>query len=58
MDILEKDTTINFKKILEIVYWAKKWEISPLQLLIAFKKTNSNSIAKIKEYLRARGFAV
>jgi hypothetical protein len=58
MNILEKDTTINFRKILEIVYWAKKWEISPLQLLIAFKQTNSNSIAKIKEYLRARGFAV
>jgi len=58
MEILEKDTTINFGKILEIVYWAKKWEISPTQLLLAFQKTKSNSIAKIKEYLRGKGFAL
>jgi hypothetical protein len=58
MEILDKDTTINFSRVLEIVYWAKKWEISPTQLLLAFQKTHSNSIAKIKEYLREKGFAL
>ena len=31
----EKSPEIDFKKIQDIIYWSKKWEISPHQLIEA-----------------------
>ncbi len=53
-----KEAEIDFKKIQDVTYWAKKWEISPHQLIEAFNATKSNRVTKIEEYLRERGFAV
>jgi hypothetical protein len=52
------EAEIDFKNIQDVIYWAKKWEVSPHQLMEAFKATNSNSVKKIEEYLRDKGFAV
>ena len=49
---------IDFKKIQDIVYWSKKWEVSPNQLIKAYTATQSREVRKIEEYLRDEGFAV
>lgn len=54
----EKKPYLNLDQVNEIVYWTKKWEISPEQLLIAVNATRSNSIPKIIAYLRQQGFAL
>ena len=52
------EVEIDFKNIQDVTYWAKKWEVSPHQLMEAFNATKSNSVNKIEEYLRGKGFAV
>jgi hypothetical protein len=42
----------------DIIYWSKKWEISPGQLLKAVKATKSNKVHAIAAYLREMGFAL
>jgi hypothetical protein len=49
---------INFKNIQDVTFWAKKWEVSPHQLMEAFYATKSNSVNKIGAYLRGKGFAL
>ena len=49
---------VDIENLGEIIYWTKKWEISPKQLLKAIMETNSNSIIKIRDYLVNQGFAV
>jgi hypothetical protein len=52
------EAEIDFKNIQDVIFWAKKWEVSPHQLMEAFNATKSNSVNKIEEYLRGKGFAV
>jgi hypothetical protein len=52
------EVEIDFKNIQDVIYWAKKWEVSPHQLMEASRATNSNSVTKIEQYLREKGFAV
>jgi hypothetical protein len=52
------EAEIDFKNIQDVTYWAKKWEVSPHQIMQAFNATKSNSVNKIEEYLRGKGFAV
>jgi hypothetical protein len=52
------EAEIDFKNIQDVIYWAKKWEVSPHQLMEAFNATKSNRVDKIEEYLRGKGFAV
>ena len=54
----EMSTEIDFKKIQEIIYWSKKWEVSPNQLIKAYTAVESREVKKIEEYLREKGFAV
>lgn len=49
---------IDFEKIPEITYWSKKWEVSPRQLIEAYNATKSNSVKRIENYLREKGFAL
>jgi hypothetical protein len=50
--------SVNLSRLDEIVYWTKKWEISPNQLLLAIRATQSNNVQVITQYLRERGFAI
>ncbi len=50
-------SSISFDQPLDIIYWTKKWEISPHQLLAAVKNTKSTSVARIATYLKQFGFA-
>lgn len=50
--------TLNLARIDDIVYWTKKWEISPNQLLQAVRATQSSDVQAITKYLRERGFAL
>jgi hypothetical protein len=52
------EAEIDFKNVQDVIYWAKKWEVSPHQLMEAFQATNSNAVDKIEAYLRGKGFAV
>ena len=54
----ELSPVIDFKRIQEIIYWSKKWEVSPNQLIKAYTATESREVKKIEEYLREKGFAV
>ncbi len=54
----EKDPGIDFKKIQDIIYWSKKWEISPNQLIDAYQELKSNNVKEIEAYLRGKGFAI
>jgi hypothetical protein len=54
----EPSETIAFDDPAAIIYWSKKWEISPIKLFIAFLKINSNRIDKLKYHLRKDGFAI
>ncbi len=49
---------VDVENLSEIIYWTKKWEISPKQLLKAMLETKSNSIIKIRKYLVNQGFAI
>jgi len=55
---IEKNVSVNLTRPDEIVYWTKKWEISPNQLFLAAQATKSNRIIKIRNYLVSMGFAV
>jgi hypothetical protein len=50
--------SIQFNDPSDVIYWSKKWEISPTRLFSAFKKIKSNKISKLKESLRKDGFAL
>jgi hypothetical protein len=50
--------SVNLSRLDDIVYWTKKWEISPNQLFQAVKATQSNDVNTITLYLRERGFAI
>ena len=52
------EAEIDFKNIQDVTFWAKKWEVSPHQLMEAFNATKSNRVNKIEEYLRGKGFAI
>ena len=54
----EISESIQFNDPLDVIYWSKKWEISPVKLFNAFKKVKSNKIDKLKECLRKDGFAL
>jgi hypothetical protein len=49
---------IQFDKPEDIVYWSKKWEISPIKIFNAFDKVKSNNVEDLKKYLREDGFAL
>jgi hypothetical protein len=49
---------IEFDDPCAIIYWSKKWEISPVKLFSTFLKINSNRIDKLKYHLRKDGFAL
>ena len=42
----------------QLTYWTGQWQISSEQLQKAIKATGSNSVRELKEYLRAKGFAL
>ncbi|HZK63414.1 MAG TPA: DUF3606 domain-containing protein [Puia sp.] len=50
--------TLNLARIDDIVYWTKKWEISPNQLFQAVRAIQSSDVQAIAKYLRERGFAL
>ena len=54
----DRNRRLNMSRVDEIVYWAKRWEISPNQLLIAVQATKSNRIFKIRSWLVSKGFAL
>ncbi len=54
----EKSPEIDFKKIQDIIYWAKKWEVSPNQLIDASRMLQTSSVRQIEAYLRGKGFAI
>jgi hypothetical protein len=54
----EKRTVINFRNPNDVIYWSKKWEISPNSLFTAYMQTRSDKIGSIKAYLRTIGFAL
>jgi hypothetical protein len=53
-----QEPTIDFLRIDDIIYWSKKWEISPYQLIVAYYATENNRVKTIEAYLRAKGFAL
>jgi hypothetical protein len=57
-DKSEKSRSIHLNRIDEIVFWSKKWEISPKQLLIAIQAVRSTRVIKIRAYLIHQGFAL
>jgi hypothetical protein len=50
--------SIQFDNPSEIIYWSKKWEVSPEKLRSVFKKIQSNQVDKLKAHLRKDGFAL
>jgi hypothetical protein len=54
----QMEEQINFERLSEVIYWSKKWEISPYQLFSAFLHTRSSSLKTIVQYLRNNGFAL
>ncbi|PWT76665.1 MAG: hypothetical protein C5B59_06020 [Bacteroidetes bacterium] len=58
MEKQERNRRLDMTRVEEVVYWAKRWEISPNQLLIAVQATKSNRILKIRNWLISRGFAL
>jgi hypothetical protein len=54
----QAEAEIDFKNVQDVIFWAKKWEVSPHQLMEAFNATKSNTVNKIEEYLRGKGFAL
>lgn len=54
----EKHPEIDFKKVQEIIYWSKKWEVSPHQLIEASQHLQTNNVREIEAYLREKGFAI
>ncbi|MEO5997683.1 MAG: hypothetical protein ABIN89_13165 [Chitinophagaceae bacterium] len=58
MTLDERGLEIDFKKIQDIIFWSKKWEISPNRLVEASQTLNSNNVKSIENYLREKGFAL
>jgi hypothetical protein len=54
----EQFEIIEFDDPSAIMYWSKKWEISPVKLFSTFLKIHSNRIDKLKYHLRKAGFAL
>lgn len=54
----EKSPEIDFEKIQDVIYWSKKWEISPHQLIEAAQFLKTNNVKTIEWYLREKGFAI
>lgn len=54
----ENDPAIDFKKIQDVIYWSKKWEISPYQLVEASQTLKTSNVKEIEAYLREKGFAI
>jgi len=54
----DRNPEIDFGKIQDIIFWSKKWEVSPNQLLAAYQELHTNSVKKIEKYLREKGFAL
>lgn len=54
----KKQTVINFRNPSDVIYWSKKWEISPDSLFSAYLQIRSDKIEPIKNYLRNIGFAL
>ena len=54
----EKSPEIDFQKIQDVIYWSKKWEISPHQLIEAAQFLKTNDVKTIESYLREKGFAI
>jgi hypothetical protein len=54
----QQNPVINFQNPEDVIYWSKKWEVSPMKLFYAFTKTQSNDTETIKKYLRNDGFAL
>lgn len=52
------ETEIDFEKIQDVIYWSKKWEVTPYQLIQAFFVIKTSKVRKIEDYLREKGFAV
>ncbi|HLY71486.1 MAG TPA: hypothetical protein VKR53_17245 [Puia sp.] len=50
--------SIQFNNLSDIVYWSKKWEISPTKLFSVYTKIKSSRIDKLKAHLRKDGFAL
>ena len=49
---------IDFEKIQDVIYWSKKWEVSPHQLVDASQILKTNNVKEIEAYLREKGFAI
>ena len=45
------DRRIHLEQPHEVVYWAKKFEVSSIQLLKAVKAAGSNKVEKVEQYL-------
>jgi predicted nucleic acid-binding Zn ribbon protein len=58
MNSIMQLTPIDLSRLDDVVYWAKKWEISPNQLLQAIKAAKTNNPQAIAKYLREQGFAL
>lgn len=43
---------VNGNEAYELEYWSKKWGISIEELKNAIKKSGSNSVSKLEEYLK------
>ena len=54
----ERGPEIDFKKIQDVIFWSKKWEVSPNQLIEAYQTLHSNDVKTIEKYLREKGFAL
>lgn len=54
----DNNPEINFREIQDIIYWSRKWEISPQQLVEASQALESSEVKKIENYLREKGFAI
>lgn len=54
----EINEVIRFDNPSDIMYWSKKWEVSPVKLFSTFEKIKSNNTNDIKRYLRNDGFAL
>ena len=45
-------TQVNSSEDYELQYWSKKWGITTEELKDAIKKSGSNSVSKLEEYLK------
>lgn len=50
--VADKSPEINFYRIQDITYWAKKLEVSPHQLIGAYNAIHSKQVLKIERHLK------